>query len=280
MYSLEQTQGSFNAPRPLVPEVVGTGCRETLAYAGYFTSSQCDSERWCYWEFVDILKDLRYSEAPSLWYLDGNENSHKGLKEIRNDGGALKMLNISKEHGDVVSFVLQPKIEVARPKPGVGPAVVDGVVEVVVPKAGVEPAKNKEGRKGRQERKYDSDDSAMAIRFNNSEEEKDDNDMFDPLNVEHQIQNHSDVEYDEVDVFEGIVIGDQTNMDTMEQNENVAGVENPNMDAIENVKIPTDPSNKKGRPRKNTASIPTMPTEKRNKGRPKKIFATLHTGFS
>jgi hypothetical protein len=77
--------------------------RENLEYVGKDTTWRCDSDKWSYWELIDILegKGVNRSDIIGMWYHDPINHLGLGLREIKDDKDAMKLSEISLQHGTV-----------------------------------------------------------------------------------------------------------------------------------------------------------------------------------
>ncbi|GAU10197.1 hypothetical protein TSUD_418700, partial [Trifolium subterraneum] len=83
------------------------GNKENLEYVGKETSWSCVSDKWSYWELTSILEDkgVKPSHIIGMCYHDPTHNLRLGFREIKDDRGAMKMIEIAQTHGSVVVYV-------------------------------------------------------------------------------------------------------------------------------------------------------------------------------
>ncbi|KAK7244892.1 hypothetical protein RIF29_39721 [Crotalaria pallida] len=162
-------------------------------YLGHVSLWNCDPDRWSYFELLDIAKQMNYPEIESMWY-KGWKNQ---LKPLTDDKGACQIAKIAKAKGAAHLYMLHPVSQPvtlgALPTSGacanydaeiihvdggpvdVGPSNVGPETENVVE----EEQRNNDGPEIEEEgTEYDSEDSALGVRFSDSEDERIEDDFF------------------------------------------------------------------------------------------------------
>lgn len=74
---------------------------------GLESTWSCDPDR-SYWEVLGILRAKGYPVIVSTWYNDPMEELGEGLRLLNDDRGVMEMHEITKVHGEVHLYVLQP----------------------------------------------------------------------------------------------------------------------------------------------------------------------------
>jgi hypothetical protein len=77
--------------------------RDNLDYVGKDTTWRCDSDKWSYWELLEILegKGVKRTHIIGMWYHDPINHLGLGLREIKDDKDAMKLSEISLNNGTV-----------------------------------------------------------------------------------------------------------------------------------------------------------------------------------
>jgi hypothetical protein len=75
--------------------------RDNLDYVGKDTTWRCDSDKWSYWELLEILegKGVKRTHIIGMWYHDPINHLGLGLREIKDDKDAMKLSEISLKNG-------------------------------------------------------------------------------------------------------------------------------------------------------------------------------------